>query len=301
MKKTLLAVCAAFLLASCAGGANMSGSSQGQNILVVGEDADRDSVPRSSSVFRRVTDALVNELHNEGFNVYDETAVTMGSMAQGRVRRSDAELIDVARMTRRPPIDTLVIFQIYPSAQRLSYTTKVRVRVTGRILAVQSGRRLGNFEVETPRQWNAPKDCSQRCIVELVGEHARTIAAEVGAMIASRLSNGTSSRRSGNGPTTSLASTYSLIFEGFTPKDMFEVEDYLEIFRGYQSHRTVYSGNRRMELSYHSTIGTARLRRNLSKMLKEIGVRGRVGFSGNEYTVTKISRRKVRALKSDDW
>ena len=41
------------------------------NILIMGEDADNDTVPRNSRVFKRVLNGLSNELHNEGFNVYD--------------------------------------------------------------------------------------------------------------------------------------------------------------------------------------------------------------------------------------
>ncbi|MBT6531040.1 MAG: hypothetical protein HOK99_09005, partial [Betaproteobacteria bacterium] len=42
------------------------------NILIMGEDADSDTVPRNSRVFKRVLSGLSNELHDEGFNVYDE-------------------------------------------------------------------------------------------------------------------------------------------------------------------------------------------------------------------------------------
>jgi hypothetical protein len=43
----------------------------------MGEDADKDPVPRKSRVLNRGLDALSNELHNEGFNVYDELSVVM--------------------------------------------------------------------------------------------------------------------------------------------------------------------------------------------------------------------------------
>ena len=46
------------------------------NVLIVGEDADHDTVPRNSPVFKRMLNALSNELHDQGFSVFDKTAIT---------------------------------------------------------------------------------------------------------------------------------------------------------------------------------------------------------------------------------
>ncbi|MDP6688218.1 MAG: hypothetical protein QF384_01855 [Alphaproteobacteria bacterium] len=73
------------------------------NILIMGEDADQDTVPRNSRVFKRVLDALVNEMNDQGFNVYDETAVSLDDFAQGRSRRTDAEIIDIAARSSGHP------------------------------------------------------------------------------------------------------------------------------------------------------------------------------------------------------
>ena len=69
---------------------------QQPNLLIMGEDADLDSVPRNSRIFNRVLRAIEAEMQAEGFAVYDETAVTMGITDPGRVGRTDAELITVA-------------------------------------------------------------------------------------------------------------------------------------------------------------------------------------------------------------
>ena len=96
MKKMIFMFAGALLLISCAG-APPSMAIEKPNLLIMGEDADEDSVPRNSRVFRRVLDALTNEIHNEGFDVFDETAVSLDDFAQGRVRRTDAEIIDIAK------------------------------------------------------------------------------------------------------------------------------------------------------------------------------------------------------------
>ena len=262
------------------------------NLLVMGEDADKDAVPRNSRVFRRVLDSLNEEMHNYGFDMYDETAVTLDDFAQGRVRRTDAEIIDIARSVRRPPIDVAVIFQIYASAKQLDYTTKVRTRVTGRLLNVKTGQRLGNFEMESPKEWNAPQKCSRECILETVGGYSKTLANDLGSVLSEKLAwmveGGDGSGGSGE---SQLPMAYTLIFDGFTPEDMLAIEEYLVIFSGYKSHRPVYSSARRSELWYESTIKSAKMNRNLQKMLQELNLRGLVQFSGNTFTAKKITRR----------
>ena len=89
-------------LASCANISYPAQAVESPNILVMGEDADTDSVPCSSRVFKRVRSALVNQLHDEGLNVYDETAVSLEDFAQGRCRRTDAEIIDIAKKIKHP-------------------------------------------------------------------------------------------------------------------------------------------------------------------------------------------------------
>jgi hypothetical protein len=304
VKKPILALGAALLIISCTGASGPSRALEGPNILILGEDADEDTVPRNSRVFKRVLDVMSNELHDQGFDVFDETAITM-DMAQGRVRRTDAELIDISRSISKPPIDVGVMFSIYASARELAYTTKVKVRVSGRLLSIKSGQRLGNFEVESPREWNAPAKCPRECLLETIGKYSKIIGADVASVLAEKLGDAVGGNRSSDGSTTSASVTnkYSLIFEGFTSDDVLDIEEYLVVFRGYESHRPTYTSRRRAEFWYTSDITTSRLTRNLHKMLDALGVRGRVGFSSynNEYTVSKISRRKGKPVKGDDW
>jgi hypothetical protein len=273
------------------------------NLLVMGEDADKDTVPRNSRVFKRVLDALNEEMHNAGFNMFDETAVTLGDFAQGRSRRTDAEIIDIARSVRRPPIDVAIIFQIYASAKELDYTTKVKVRMSGRILNVKTGQRLGNFEVDTPQEWGAPAKCNRECILEVVGDYSKTIASDLGAVLSEKLAWMVEGDGTGEAAGESqMPMAYSLVFDGFTPEDMLSIEEYLVIFSGYQSHRPVYSSARRSELWYESTIKSAKLNRNLQRMLAELDLRGMVRFSGNTYSIKKITRRnESKKPVASDW
>ena len=71
--RMVMAIVAAAFLAACqtTGSDGLTGGRP--NILVMGEDAEPDTLPRGGSVFKRVRDALANALNDEGFNVYDET------------------------------------------------------------------------------------------------------------------------------------------------------------------------------------------------------------------------------------
>jgi hypothetical protein len=301
MKKMIFMFAGALLLISCAG-APPSMAIEKPNLLIMGDDADQDSVPRNSRVFRRVLDALTNEIHNEGFDVFDETAISLDDYAQGRVRRTDAEIIDIAKSVKRPPIDIAIIFTIYASARDFNYTTKIKTRVTGRILAVKSGQRLGNFEVESPREWTAAANCPRECLLETVGKYSKIIARDVGSVLAEKLVDIYDGDRDDDGYSkANLANGFSLVFEGFSEDDMLDMEEYIVVFKGYERHRTVYSGRMHHEYWYESSSTATRLNRNLRKMLDHIGISGRVRFSGNEYVVTRISKRKRRNLDPNNW
>ncbi|BDX06391.1 hypothetical protein [Planctobacterium marinum] len=276
------------------------------NLLVLGEDADEDSIPRDSRVFKRVLGALANQMHDESFDVYDETAITLDNFEQGRVRRTDAEVIDVARSIKRPPIDVAVLFTIYASAKDTGYTTKVKARIEGRLLNVQTGKRLGNFEVDSGKTWNAPRNCERECILEVVGDKARVLGNDLGAVLAEKLAwmvdggSNTSADRAGS---NSMVTDYYLVFDNFSAEDFMDIEEYLVIFSGYESHRPTEQRHTRSEVMYRSSITSAKLNRNLKKMLEELDLRGVVTFEGNTFTVKQITLRgkKKKPDASDGW
>lgn len=275
------------------------------NILIMGEDADEDTVVRNSQVFHRVLNALSNQLHDVGFDVFDETAVTLESFVQGRVRRTDAELIDIAKSIRRPPIDVVLLFSIYSTANQHSYTTKVQARIEGRLLNVHTGQRLGNVELDYPEGWNAPQHCNRDCLLRSIGDHSKIIANDVGSVLAEKLS--WMVNRSENSENAGIIASqgigaYQLIFDDFTQTEVMEFEEYLVIFSGYESHRITYGGATRTEYWYKSNISNAKLSRNLNKLLETLNISGLVQISGNTYTVKKISLRYSKPARNPrDW
>ena len=266
------------------------------NVLIMGEDADKDTIPRNSRVFKRVLAALATELQNEGFAVYDEVGLTLGYSNQGRSRRTDAEIIDIARSVKKVPIDVAVIFSIYPDTEKTSYTWKLRTRIEGRLLDVHGSRQLGNFEVEPAQVDNVPTNIKRDRLIETVGKNAKRLGHDLGAVLALRLAHyspdirGEGTGSSGGGMTRK----YSLMFEGFTPDDLNKIEEYLVGFKGYKQYRPVSSSSRYANYLYESQSDVARLNRNLRQMLEHMGTQGRIVLSGDTLTTQKIATPKKR-------
>jgi hypothetical protein len=265
------------------------------NILVMGEDADNNTVPRDSRVFKVVLSSLQSQMHNKQFNVYDETAVTLESFTQGRVRRSDAELLDIARSITRPPIDVVVVFSIYASMQKLDYTSKIKSRITGRMLNAQTGKFLGSFEVESGNLSNAPKNCSRECLSEILASKGTVLANDLGAVLAEKLAwlvndappDSAPNRKASN----NMFADYYLVFDGFNAHEYMAIEEYLVIFSGYESLRPTEQRYTRTSILYRSRSSSAKLSRNLKKMLEELGMRATVNFEGNTFEMKRITLR----------
>lgn len=265
------------------------------NILVIGNDANIGSISRNNPAIVGIIGALANNMHEHNFDVYDETAITLDGFAQNRIHRSDAEIIDIARSIKRPPIDIAVIFSMYVNRQENGYSTKVSARIEGRLLNVQTGRRLGNFEIDSGRPWNVPSQCNIDCILQNSNDKSRLMANDLGAALAEKLAwitDGGNSHLGLDRPGTNHLNTgYSLIFDGFSGEDFAEIEEYLVAFSGYDSYRPVEIRYTRTEVWYKSSIGTAKLNRNLKKMLSEMNLAATINFSGNTFTVKKITLR----------
>ena len=96
-----------------------------ENILVMGGTTTKTTSAATAVPSLAVRDALANQLGDAGFRVYDETAITMDNFQQGRCRREDAELIDIARSIRQPTIDVVVRFRIYAATKDTTATTSI--------------------------------------------------------------------------------------------------------------------------------------------------------------------------------
>lgn len=271
-------------------------------VLALTEDADRHTTPRKNRMYNRVLEALKQEMHVRGFTVFDETAATGRFADTSRVRRTDEEIISIARGVRQPPIDALLIFQIYSAAiQKPGGYLEPSVRIAGRLLNVQTGQHLGNFELSGFELPPLSRECTQaECILEEVGDHARRIARDVGNALAQQLATVRPGARSG-GPTdvgpsacggTPLA--YRLVFDGFTHQEMRTIGEAVASFNGYCRARLAAGGGLTTEYWYETQVGSADLNYNLSRMLDRIDAPGQVHFgTGNTFRIIKNPMRPL--------
>ncbi|MFC3690863.1 hypothetical protein ACFOWB_01410 [Chenggangzhangella methanolivorans] len=292
-----------------------AGAQTKPNIVVMGEDADQDSVPRGNRIFQRVIAELGETMNLRGYNVYDETAVAMSVTQPGRVRRRDAELIDVARAVQQPPLDVVVVFQIYASAQKSMYSDIVRpeVRVAGRLLNVRTGQGLGSFETTGQQLPPLPQGCDRECLLEKVGAEAKTLANDLSNALGAKLDGFIGSAPSaGGGAVTDVApagggsvgapapagdacggmpTAYVIKVQGFSAEEMQRMEEYSAAFSCYASHRPVRASGGMAEYWYETRSDSARLNRNLRLMLDHMGSAGQVTFTGNTFTIAKVATR----------
>jgi hypothetical protein len=260
---------------------------------------------------------LAETMNVRGYNVYDETAVSMGISQPGRVRRRDAELIDVARGVQTPPVDVVVIFQIYASAQKSMHSDIVRpeVRVPGRLLNVRTGQSLGSFEVTGLQLSPLPLGCDRECLLERVGAEAKLLAGDLAQALTQKLDGVIGPRRSdvtGGGSAVTdtapavggaiaaapqadgcvgLPTAYVIRVSGFSGAEIQAVEEYMRAFKCYDHHRTVRASSSQTEYWYESRIDGARLNRNLRLMLEHMNVGAQVTMSGNIFALGKVATR----------
>lgn len=304
MYKTLIAA-SAFALAALSFNSDAIAQQQ-PNLLIMGEDADQDTVARNSRIFNRVIRALEAEFQADGFRVYDETAVSMSVTDPQRVRRTDAELITIARRIQDAPIDAIVVFQIYASTEKNPFADimDLRVRIPGRLLNAQTGQALANYEISYgPNDLPPlPPGCSRDCVLEHVGDQARRIAADVGAVLSTHLdflSPAAAAAPAISGEPTreacvGLSTAYTLTFRNFEYEEITMIEEYLASFSGYEHHRPTRSGAREAVYWYETCSDPARLNRNLRLMSEHMGVEVRLGMVQNRFEIDKIRAPRTR-------
>jgi hypothetical protein len=283
------------------------------NLLIMIEDGDRNSVSRDSQINKRVHASISQQL-NQVADVYDETSITLDTFRQGRVRRTDAELLDIARSVTRPPIDIVVVLSTYASVTTNEYAKKARARVEGRILNAKSGQFLDNFEVQSPRSWSIPYACDrQTCMLEEMGDEAKVLGNELGLILAEKLNwlinsetlneNNSENASKNVSKNAELVNDYYLEFDGFSAQDVAKIEEYLLVFSGYISHRPTQQRHTRTTLLYRSTTGTAKLSRNILKLLEELNMRATINFEGNSFSIKRITLRGENPNRdiTDGW
>lgn len=212
-------------------------------VVVLGEDSDVNSVPRSNEIYKRVVSELQQSMLRENITVIDEDmiAVRLGfSFNEDRTRQELIQTLSVANSTTDALVRTRlgVIFSIFPNIQEMSMTRKLTVRVRGQIYDLETLRALSSFEVSSPETVTIPRDesmCNRLCVEERAGEVAVELAREVGAVLNQKLrivieDSGVTATGSSSGPVTnsSLESVYTVEFNLMQNSDVLRAVRALE-------------------------------------------------------------------------
>lgn len=302
------------LLMSFAAVASAQSPNSRINLLVMSDDADPDTVPRNNRIFNRVQLQLSEYLNTRGFQVYDETSLALGITQTARVRRRDAELIEIARAVSTP-VDAMVVYQIYASARR-AVAADIRfpeIRIAGRVLNVRSGQFIAAFEVGGFQLPALPNPCSAECLLETVGSQSRILAADLGAAIAQKLegfarpSGGTAAVgkdgivlgggggaapvAAGGDGCNSLPTDFMIQLRDFTAAEVDRIEGEFVRWGCYRAHRATQMTSTSADFFYSTSADSARLTRNFRLMLELVGLSGQVNFSGNRVVVSKVATR----------
>jgi hypothetical protein len=275
------------------------------NIIVLADQSGPNGLPLDGPIYRKALESLSDQLQASRFKVYDKTLLTAAGAGRNRTPGVEAEILDLMRGLKRPPIDIVVIFSLDATAEKFTYTTNLQTRATARLLDVHTSQRLGRFEIASPASLRVPAACTRTCLTEVLSEDAARVSTELGAQVANKLSEmaglpaprQASPRPSGGGMPTG----YTILFAGFDSAEISEIEEYLVVFSGYQHHRPVSAKSRHHEFWYESVITSARLNRNLNKMLEYLEISGRVSLSANVFTVERIDARLNQPASWDDW
>ena len=167
-------------------------------VLVAAEDENDKSVKRSSEIFKRVIGALQEGMYRTGFRVVDEESVAVDRGWKISDRRPKTELLDIAKTMNRTgqathQVRALFLFRVFAVAYEKGggSRSEVRVRINGELYDIVGNNKVGDFEI-ADRKYDGPANCLKPehkglCITEVVGKHARELAADLGVVMATKL------------------------------------------------------------------------------------------------------------------
>jgi hypothetical protein len=193
-------------------------------VVITGEDSNKNSIERTSEVFKRVISQLQESLSRGNYYVIDEDMLGVKLGFSFNSRRPKTELIEtlmVANQTEDATVQSrlAVIFAIFPQVKDLSAVRKLEVRIRGDVYDLETLRPLANFEYKPKKAYLIPKNssqCDNLCVEEALGEKSREVARELGDVLTKKLDlavqkiGGSSQSSDSGGSSIKMAKTYNL-------------------------------------------------------------------------------------------
>lgn len=293
-------------------------------VLVMLEDADPRSVVRTSSIAKRVLAELKRSMQDEGFRMVDEEWLAGDLGWKINVRRPKSELIQAVSLANSSPnaahhVRAQAIFSIYAIREAMSFANRIQVRIEGEVYDAVSRQFVAAWEA--PRQsFPAPADCNDVCLSEIVGDHAREIAASVGAVLAKQLhaiaptsadlqpglpgtGTGAITETRRENRCAGMMTPYSLTFRRFSNEEVLQIMNVMTAgtpggFPCFANYDTDSGTSTVQRFSYVSSASAAKLREWLTLVLLDMGLPPgpvvEIMVGGNEITLDKIVPRSSR-------
>jgi len=152
----------------------------GVRVMIAADDADPQSVIRSSDIYHRLQLPLNEEMKRYGYTAIFEDALAAETKWEIQDRSSKQKAIELAKTACQAGKATLcprvlVLVKTRASATDLGFGTSAQVRMTGELIDVNTNTYLGGWEAPT-LDFPAPKACNGVCIENVVGDNGRKVA-----------------------------------------------------------------------------------------------------------------------------
>lgn len=285
-KRMLLTAFAAGMLISCTSAPSLghaddlAGSMEAGplTVMVLGEDAHPNLVPRDDPSFRRVLSELQSMMDRRGFRVVDEAAIAadMGWGWRGGLDR--AGVLELAKLANASEMAgnrsrAAVVFRIEATIRDLSYTSRVDLHLSGEIYDIRSNRYLGGFDLPTESVSTPGRCASSLCVSDVVGTRARDLASDLGAVLAEKLAHLADPDDLVLSRADRLEDVYTVTMRHLPTEDAMSILSVMtEEFPGYRSHEMIRGGNQVRRYEYVTTASSSKIERWLTLLLLDMGL-----------------------------
>ncbi len=253
-------------------------------VLVVIEDEDKNSVVRSSDMFKRVVAELRIAMQFRGFQMLDEESLFADfGIVHIPDRRKKAELVSdiksiILSDEARHQIRAWVLFRVHAAAvkPRQGLTQRVHTRLDGEVYDARTNLFLDGFEEIVQTTTNPKCAATKLCIEEHVGEHARELAMALGNVLAKKLerySPPVATRPPAGRSWQGMPVAYTVRFEYFEQTEVVAIVGVMtEEFPGTRNvEKVVDRGSALKVYSYQTTASAAKLEEWFSILLHDMG------------------------------
>ena len=230
----------------------------GVPVLVMADDEDKDTVRRSSPIFKRAMVRFRDGLWRQGFRMIAEESVAMGLDLKFRDRRPRREAVELVELVRESSkveykASAMVLVRIRALVQeRAREPARVRLRLDGDIYDTRVKRFVTRFDVpERVFPLFSPCLRNRACVEDFIGRLAEEAAPHLSRVVTAKLSRqlGLTAHRQ-----PPVVHRYALILRHFEAREARTIIRVMaKEFPGYREHALLGSEGAVRQYAYVSS------------------------------------------------